>query len=336
MDSIIEVAEKVRKQNKIHHTVLKIFPILQDKFQGCPRFLFDDNSIKTAVELTLGRPKILKEAMDHLRIPYPKMWIEWPEIARQKLRDTLAPDEKFNPIRPLPKKLGFLIETDSSGRKGTITWIWTSYGLETGNYLDDNTPNICPISAYFDLDNNYPQDPRHFKNFLQANLARIWQDKPVQRDALKDIWCTAMHKPSDWGAAYIDFYKMKDGFNYEYIMDNLYADVYGEYIMVWSIMMLLTSSKKILDYEKVDMTKLNVAREKKGKVPLTDHTRVTLYINKEAMSKQKGAPLGHERKSPRIHLVSSYLARRGNKHWIVQPYWRGQGEVISRHIHVKT
>jgi hypothetical protein len=46
-------------------------------------------------------------------------------------------------------------------------------------------------------------------------------------------------------------------------------------------------------------------------------------------------PLGYLRKSPRVHLVSSYLARRGDKHWIVEPYWRGSGDVIHRQTHVR-
>jgi hypothetical protein len=330
MDNITAYSHAVREQNKINHPVLKIFPFLEDKFQGCPKFLFDENSIHTAVELTLGRPKVLRDIMNYIRIPYPKIWIEWPEAGRQKLRDTLAPNEKYNPSRPLPTKIGFLIEADEAGRKGIVTWVWTNLSLG-----EDDPPNVCPISQFFDLDKKFPQDPRHFNNFLQANLASIWKEKPIQVEALKDIWRTSVHKPSDWGAGYINFYGTKPGYNDQFMLDNLYADVYGEYIMVWSVMILLTSSKKILDLKEIDYGKLNVARQIKGKSPLANHTRCTLYINRERKIMQPTGPLGYTRKSPRIHLVSSFPVTRGNKHWVVQPYWRGKGEVISRHIHVK-
>jgi hypothetical protein len=331
MDVILEYSDAVRKQHKTDHPVLKVFPHLEDRFQGCPKFLFDEHSIHTAVELTLGRPKVLKEAMNNLRIPYPKMWIEWPEIGRQKLRDTLAPHERYNAARPLPTKIGFLIEADEKGRKGIVTWAWTNLSMG-----DDDPPNVCPISQFFDLDANFPQDMRHFNNFLQANLANIWKDKPIQVEALKDIWRTSIHKPSDWGEGYLKFYGTKPGYNDQFILDNLYADVYGEYIMVWSVLMLLTSSKKIVNLEKVDYGKLNVARQKKGKFPLANYTRVTMHLSEEARMSQQGVPLGFTRKSPRIHMVSSYLGVRGNKHWIVQPYWRGKGDIVSRHIHVRT
>jgi hypothetical protein len=327
MDHIIESAHLARKEKMTNHPVMSIFPILEQKLEGCPRFLFDDNAIHTAVELTLGRPKVLREAMNHLRIPYTKLWVEWLESGRQKLRDTFGIVEKESLVlRPLPTRLGFLMEVDESGRKGVVTWGWTN------NFVEDNEPpNICPISAYFDLDGNFSQLTQR-TNFLRANLAQMWKENPIQTEALLSIWETSQHQPSDWGSRFLTNTKSYDD---SIRVQHFYADIYGEYIMIWACMMLLTSSRKILDYEEVNLSKLNKARISKDQPPKLDHTRISLHINKEVYVHQKGVPLGFERKSPRIHMVSSYLGRRGNKHWIVQPYWRGKGEVISRHVHVK-
>ena len=106
--------------------------------------------------------------------------------------------------------------------------------------------------------------------------------------------------------------------------------------MIWAFLMLLTASRPIIDRRPVSMAKLNKARAKRQLPPQLDHTVVTLHLDKAAAEARRRAPLGYARKSPRVHLVSSYLARRGAKHWIVQPYWRGEGEVISRHVHVKS
>lgn len=332
MDSIIECAERARVSRMMRHPIIGIFPIMQRKLDGCPRFMFDDASIHTAVELTLGRPKVLKEAMDHLRIPYTKMWVEWNEAGRQKLRDTFGAQDKelTTPLRPLPRRLGFLLEVDDTGRKGTATWAWSSHVKG-----EDEPPNICPISPFFDLDEKYPQDNHIIKNFLTANIANLWKDNPIQLEALLGIWETSLHKPSDWG---ITFLAQSEAsyMSTQQRLSHYYADVYGEYIMIWACLMLLTSSKKILELKPVDMSWLNKKRAKKGVTPKLDHTMVCLHVNQEIHIHQQGVPLGHERKSPRIHMVSSYLARRGNKHWIVQPYWRGSGEVISRHVKVKT
>src|SRR5215467_8274119 len=154
MDCIADSALAIRQQGKRPKTdpLLKIFPQLDEKLKGTPRFLLDENAIHTAVELTLGRPKVLLEAMRHLVIPWPRVWIEWPESGRQKLRDEFEDENKgwTGMDRPLPTKLGFFLEcTSDSGRQGTATWAWTSpaHNLITGNW-----PNIAPISPYFDLD----------------------------------------------------------------------------------------------------------------------------------------------------------------------------------------
>jgi hypothetical protein len=326
MDQIVKTAHMARKSIFSKNIVLDIFPYMEEKLRGCPRFLFDENAIKTAVELTLGRPKVLFEAMKHLTIPYPVMWIEWPESGRQKLRETFEIDNYESTTRPLPIRLGFLLESD--GRAGTAYWAWDNHFVRK-----DDCPNVCPISPFFNLDKEFEQQSI-VEGFLYGNMSAIWRDNPVQHAALKDIWNTATHMPSEWGRHLLN---LPSPFEHSQSrrMEHFYADVYGEYIMIWSTLMLLTSSKKIVDYETVNMSRLNKARKQHDQAPKLDHTIVSLHINKEQHVHPTGIPLGFTRKSPRIHLVSSYLARRGTKHWVVQPYWRGEGEIISRYVKVK-
>lgn len=327
MDQIVHCAHTARERHIESHPMAKIFPLMERELQGCPRFLFDENAIHTAVELTLGRPKVLREAMEHLIIPYPRMWVEWPESGREKLRTTLVIDAHEYASRPLPKRLGFLLI--SNGRKGTATWAWNN------SFMGPNDPpNICPISPFFDLDKQQEQG-WVVNGFLDANLAHLWKDNKIQLDALLSIWKTSKHAPSHWGSDYLKSAGYYNEPSSDAQIANFYADVYGEYIMIWSIMMLLTSSRKIVNYEKVDNTKWNKSRIKQGKLPKLDHTLVTIHIGAEEKERQKGQPLGYTRKSPRVHMVGSYLNRRGDKHWIVQPFWRGSGETISRHVKVK-
>jgi hypothetical protein len=335
MDQIVETVYEAKKRRLINNPIISIFPQLTDKLKGCPRFLFDENTIHTAVELTLGRPKVLREAMQHLKIPYTRMWIEWPETGREKLRQTFSIDAFEHPNRPLPTRLGFLLETDEKGRKGMVTWVWSNHFIKKGE-----PPNVCPISPFFDLDFDYSQltHPSYVKSFLDANLAHIWRNNKIQLDALLSIWNTAYHQPSEWGKKFLDLPALTSSL-YENDKDrrvaNFYADVYGEYIMIWSCLMLLTSSRKIVELEKIDMSNLNRIRRRMNKPQQLDHTMVTMYINRDKVVHQKGQPLGFERKSPRIHMVSRYLNRRGDKHWIVEPFTRGSGEIISRYVKVK-
>lgn len=335
MDSVAQTAAAVAKMAR-PDPLTDIFPDLVRRLAGAPRFLFDDAATRTVVELTLGRPKVLREAMAHLVIPYPRLWVEWPEAARDALRRRFTVDAHEKPGRPIPDRIGFLLEgeddRDWNGRHGRVTWLWAGRTVPV--------PNVGAIEARFDLDASFPTAGKGFfpaagkghisgdVSAMTNNLWRYWGDNPRQRDALGSIWATAEHLPSRWGAHYL---RGLDAWQ----VANCLADVFGEYITVWSCLMLLTASRPIVALQHVDPVKLNKRRRRKGETPLLSHTRVSLHLGPQTVRPVVRAALGYSRKSPRVHLVSSYLARRGAKHWIVSPYLRGVGETIHRVVQVK-
>jgi hypothetical protein len=304
--------------------ILEVYPDIYRRMQRAPRFLFDNAAIDAAVELTLGRPKVMLEAMQHCRVPYNTMWIEWEEAGRQRIRETFKELAIEQPGRPLPKRVGCLFECERGGRKGTITWSWT---------IDDGPPNTSPIVANFDLDEQFHQSDERTAGLMRGNICQLWADNPVQLEALLGIWRTAVHEPSSWGWRYLEVLDRSIGGTDRRIADS-YADVYGEYIVAWAVMLLLTTSRKAVDYKPVDRSKLNKVRAKKREALLFDHNVVTMHIN-PPQAHQQGQPLSYKRKSPRIHMVGRYLNRRGDKHWITEPFLRGQGEWPQRHVHVK-
>jgi hypothetical protein len=332
MDEIASVAAEVAAARKTTDPVLSIFYDLTQRMRHAPRFLFDNPSIAAAVELTLGRPKILREAMAHVAVPYPRMWVEWDESGRDRIRreyDALGGLEVESEFRPLPARLGFLVEAETGGRSGMITWAWSS------RQHPGIPPSIAPISAFFDLDADFEQEQVRIEGLLGGNLAKMWEGNKIQLDALFSVWRTAQHKPSKWGAKFLQHGCRSDD-EFAFRIAHSFADVYGEYVGIWAVMMMLTASRKAVDMRPVDRFKLNKARAKKHQPLLLDHTEVVLHVDRgPAGSAIRRAPLGHGRKSPRIHMVSRYLARRGDKHWIVEPFLRGSGRAVERHVHVR-
>lgn len=329
MDSLAKTAALTLDSGRHGNPVLSIFGDMTHRMQGAPRFLFDNPSIAAAVEITLGRPLVMLQAMEHVRVPYPVMWVEWDERGRDRLRELEG--QVVDALRPLPSRLGFLVEAEegSGGRRGCVTWVWMTRDVPI------DIPNVGAISAYFDLDSRIKQPDERSESFMAGNLAQTWKDNPVQLEALIDIWRTANHRPSPWGERYLESTESVFG-DYETRWAMAMADVYGEYIIIWAIVLMLTASRQAVEYRPVDRTKINKARTKRRESLLFDHTEVVMHINRQPQAgEQFRSPLAYTRKSPRIHMVSRYLARRGDKHWIVEPYVRGSGETINRHIHVR-
>jgi hypothetical protein len=307
---------------------------LVNLMHGAPRFLLDANATRTAVELNLGRPKITLEAMRHIHIPYQRLWVEWDDGDRQKLRERFADKQDYSELRPMPGRVGFLLQADPGGRSGTATWAWDTpdANLSPREQLHKQIsyPNIGAIQPYFDLDRRFDLPPDRIEGLSKGNLGRLWQDNPVQLAALSDIWRTAQHVPSEAGMDYFEALG-----NDPLAISLSYSDVVGEYIMIWAIMLMITASRDVVDYTAINRDKLNKARRKRNAVPLLDHTQVTMHLTPHEHRPVVREELGYSRKSPRVHLVSSYLARRGNRHWLVAPYFRGKGKTIHRVVHVK-
>lgn len=299
---------------------LGVFTDLERRMRLCPRFLLDEHVVRSAIELSLGRPTVFREAMRHIRLPYERLWCEWPEVYRERLRQDFL-DYTPDPLKPVPDRLGFLIE--GSGRKGTVTWLWQNPPLSGL----PNPPNVSPFDVQFDLDACIPQEFGLLEGLKNATLGQLWKDNPVQLEALCDIWRTSRHVPSAWGRQWLNHWgKDKEGF--------FLSDVYGELIGVYAILLLLTASCPTVEYKQVSQAKINKARIKKRVAPLFDHVEVTMHLNHRAVMSTSRGSLERARRSPRLHIVSGYLARRGDKHWLVSPYQRGSGDAIERHIKV--
>jgi hypothetical protein len=294
-----------------------VFSDITERMQLTPRYLLDDSVVQASTEIGLSRPSVLREAMRHLRIPYPRLWVEWPETGRSTLRQRLAVKTN-DPLKPIPERLGFLLESD--GRRGRVSWAW-ALPPHPGYPVD-----VClsPYDACFDLDGDIPQDSDLVEAMGRASLARMWQDDPAEAEAMRSIWRTADHRPSAWGSRLLDAYA-QDRRRF------FLADIYGEYLGIWSIMLLLTAARPSVEYRTVDRTVLNKARSKRREPPLFNHT--TLHLNHRIIERR--ASSDYPRKSPRTHMVASHLRVRGDKHFIVSPYVRGSGPIVERHVRVK-
>src|SRR4051812_5557064 len=159
MDSICQTAALIGGARR-NDPVLGGYADLAARLQGAPRFLLDAKATRTVVELNLGRPKVTVEAMAHVRVPYPRVWVEWDDADRQQLREKFDGPLAFAELRPMPGRVGFLLECEPGGRAGTATWAWTPGPGPNQQKIDGQViPNLGAIQAYFDLDRRFELSP---------------------------------------------------------------------------------------------------------------------------------------------------------------------------------
>lgn len=326
MDEIVQCDARLAATGKPVPPSLRAYAEMAERLKLAPRYLLDSKSAHASCELTFGRPKIMLDSLATLKLRYPVLWCEWEEAGRQVLRDKLGDAYEGIPGRRSPTRCGFLLDVEEGGRRGLVTWCWSE---PSGNF-----PNISPIGCYFDLDNRFKQGATLVDALKRSRLIDPWISNPVQEAAFLEIWETSEHRPTPAGMEFL-YAVSSTRHSIASALENFYCDVYGEYINFWAVMLLLTAARPVVEYISVDRSKINKARIKKRQAPLLDHHAVTMHLVKHSKRELERGPLDFTRKSPHIHLVSRYLNHRNDKHWIVEPFVRGSGEPVPKHIHVR-
>lgn len=332
MDDIAKAAIQIVGPNR-SHPILSVFPELNEDIAASPRFLLTEQTIMAATEIAMSRPKVILDSLEHCRVPFDSMWVEWPDKQRCKHLSEALGSYLETPDRPVPPRLGFYLTADKGGRSGRLTWVWSS-PEHVRSIEMDGFANVGCIYVQFNFDERIPQPEFIQASMVTNQLFEYWKDNPVQQQALYRIWETSRHVPSKWGERYLDWVEKRGDTDMTAFLGNCYADVYGEYITFITVILLLTASRRAVEYKPVDRSKINKVRTAKKEAPLFDHNEVVMHVVRPKEGVHRG-PLSFTRKSPRIHLVSRYLARRGDKHWIVEPYFRGDGAYKPRTVHVK-
>jgi hypothetical protein len=111
------------------------------------------------------------------------------------------------------------------------------------------------------------------------------------------------------------------------LVSNWLADIQGEGMILQCLLCML-NSRNVVQHEVVDLSKLNKARKKRGKVPLYDYTRTTISLTRSMH--RIGEARGMSREASRQHLVRGHFKiRRTGVYWW-SPFLRGdaaKGEI---------
>jgi hypothetical protein len=325
--------------------------------QDAQRFEIADDVAKAAGDLVYSRPTALASVLPLCRLPYPTMWLEWrgglgtynsrgEDVAPTPLRQGML-------IETPPS------DRDLSGRVGFMTaaWVHTHYKdwLDAAvNFSpisiyfdwrpDGDVRDLVRLShrtilrayrgaEFYPLLEMYvealetmwckissPEAISHF--FTGHNKWKKFVNDPEEIAAMRFMDHHALPGLSPHGVQFVAIILANaNEIELKHFVQSWQADVQGEGTFIECFLAMLNSKNPVVEHEPADLTKLNKARRKSGKIEFLPYTKTRL-----TMSRSQGRiadARGISREVARQHLVRGHFKiRRTGVYWW-SPFIRG-------------
>jgi len=312
---------------------------IADKIKSAThRHMINDDVVVAVLDGIYRNPKAMTECLSVIRIPWRRAWFEWDDRIAMEVHDRWR-DGPMPEDRSRPKRCGFLIETDETGRSGKIWVCWPSqingmpnkegvamqipevtFDLDLykpGQVIDDELSNeIIGVNQLrrYDLNNTLPinctfpkdeEDPtRVYRTAVVSTIRMQWSENSIRAaTAIANM----TRKQINWGN----------------IIQNTLYDIMSELMMVFPLVAIMTA-KKAVETKDESRSKINKNRIRQAKTELLDHIVVSMNITSE------------ERKVLLDHAMGrgGYSGPR-RTHWVVGHFMVLRGEPIWRRFHLR-
>lgn len=264
------------------------------------RYILDEDVAEQCRELIRRDNGLLDPDNELLRIPGELFWVEWP-----------AETSDGSACR---SSLAALVEASPSGRSGTVTGFFESKGQA----------DLLILTTEFDLDHpmESPAGSRDSLRLAHAELRHLNKLFDHSRLTFDPTW-----RP---------FLEARGAAGFQTAVRELSGSSWFNLPMVLAFAALVNSGE-VLDERRSELTRLNVARAKRGQPPLLEHVQVQMRLGSRG-SGASGAGSSSGRSSPRLHYVRGHLVRRGGATFWRAPHMRGDhhSPILSKTVLVTT
>lgn len=285
----------------------------------CPlRYVLHDDVTATCARLAFADDTILGSSLELVRVPAPKLWVEFRRSARN---DAFADVERLalGAEQNSGQRIGILVTADEKGRAGTMQVCWEHPG--------GLSPELAPFIVEYDFsDASFSTSGSDDGGTcLGASITDFPAIQPLYdrvRFRLRPEWQR--------------YYRQKAGGRAQY-QSLLLAAVRPllEDVPLVALLCLLLASGGAIRQVPVQRTQLNAARARRGRAALLDHVEVSMHLISEDTD---GESRGEARSLPRLHFVRGHLVRRGGSiHWRIA-HLRGNATcrpILSRTVSLK-
>lgn len=263
------------------------------------RYIVDRAASQECLDLMRSDVGLLTAENVLLRMPAEQLWIEW-------VVEAATPTAAEH-------RVGALVESDTSGRRGTVTTFWRDrFGRA----------DVCVAEIEFDLDHELsltPNSPtvRRLRHSSLPHLDRLFR-----------------HTLLRVGLAWSRFMKANNSAGYQKNLSELAELTWFAFPFVLAFATLV-NEERTFEQRGSDLSRLNLARLKRGRRPLLDHIDISMELG--AVQGQGIGLSGGGRRKARHHLVRGHMVMRGGKAFWRSTHLRGDRTrpITQKTVYVK-
>lgn len=301
-----------------------MFSALSRAVSVAERFDLSIEAIAACAQVAQSKPSSLLSAARYSRLPFKTCWFEWPG----RIPGTHLIGEDWTEPAQAPIRMGVLVETlENNPQKFGATFLW-EHDRATVELAPDveHAINVCPLGLIIDWAGDGQSDRRlrlgtGYKSYaddpkeLEAIREMDGKITPTITPYITDVWQRVIEPR---GQALID-----------QVIRTSIQDLEGEIQKLVAVLCLI-NSRNCVSIQPSDLKKLNVQRQRRGKLPLLSYSTVSLNLSRsDARSAAKDKT---DAGKLRRHIVRGHFKiRKGGIYWW-RPFLRGslQDGVVAR------
>jgi hypothetical protein len=359
----VNLADHIRAQRGTAFDHGEALSALTHGIDGAQRFVIGDDIMSACYALMDTKPSTMLSALPMCRLPYPKMWVEYRGgLGPANVRDVPVPSlqgfmiESFGGTDDRTGSATVAWMHPKHSVTETAACFLTPFaiyfdwrpdgdvrnlvrGLHRGliQHAEKVSPDVGQMLRVF----VEGFEAMHFADTPKAEWSRFmmhrhgWQkfaDQPREIAALQESERHILFGVSAYGVrmlleVYAEGMRANNPDGLRKILSSWLGDVQGEGMILETLLVML-NSKNVVQHAAVDLSRLNKARNKRGKAPLLDYTKTTIALSRARLRAAAASGLSHE--AARAHMVRGHFKIRRTGVFWWSPFVRGDrshGEV---------
>jgi hypothetical protein len=290
----------------------------------CPqRYVLADDLTRVCAELAFADGDRLAGCLDLIRIPAPRLWIEWNDAVHHEVIARCGVVARGDPDA-CGRRVGLLLEATPCGRAAVARTFWSAW--KAGEICAE----VSPLEIHIHLDERFEPAAEAGGVFAGAYARLVDAHSPGVGDLLDRVRFRFDHKWSQYYEMAVADFHARD----TVIRDSLAAVAHD--VPVLLAFFLLLNAKGATRPVPVLRSTLNRKRLARDRAPLLDHIEVHASLPPDSPARNDAnADLEGVRRPPRLHHVRGHLVRREDRVFWRTPHLRGnarQGIVHSRTV----